>query len=352
MKQHENVFTVTGLSQGMSYTMYYVAVNTEEKATLVNSLSIDGEVYEEKTTAIKGAEAFAEKLENGEFLYGFEIELENATSESLVLEQFDISCPLNKTTLGDVKTSDNKTYRVYMQRGSIPQGNNTYTILINLKDGTQLKGSCYLDLQAPRVNARSIEWKDAGTIEVVVNSDEAGTLYYAIQDEVEGEGTITAKDPAQIYANGTKISIGYGLNYVTVKDVKAGQWFCYVSEDAKGNREDFYSYKQIPEYTEPVPDDTSQPQITGVTVLRATNGAKLKVVFNQTVYGLYDNSMTQISGIDKRLAFSTEYSSEGELEDNVLTLTVMDPTISIPTGSHTLTIVFYDGETLTFDFTV
>jgi hypothetical protein len=75
-------------------------------------------------------------------------------------------------------------------------------------------------------------------------------------------------------------------------------------------------------------------------------------VFNQSVYGLYDNSLTQISGIDKRLAFSTEYSSEGELEDNVLTLTVMDPSISIPTGNHTLTIVFYDGTTLTFDFTV
>jgi hypothetical protein len=30
----------------------------------------------------------------------------------------------------------------------------------------------------------------------------------------------------------------------------------------------------------------------------------------------------------------------------------MDPTISIPEGSHTLTIVLYDGTTLTFDFTV
>ncbi len=352
MKQHENVFTITGLTEGMPYTMYYVAVNTEEKSTLVNSLSIDGEVFEEKTTAIKGAEAFAEKLANGEFLYGFEIELETPTSESLTLEQFDISCPLSKTTLGDVKTSDNRIYRVYMQRGSIPQGNNTYTILINLKDGTQLKGSCYLDLQAPRVNARSIEWKDEDTIEVVVNSDEAGTLYYAIQDEVEGEGTIVAKDPAQIYASGTKVSIGYGLNYVTVKGIKAGQWFCYVSEDAKGNREDFYSYKQIPEYTAPDPDETSQPKITDVTVVKTSSNAKLKVVFNQSVYGLYDNSLTQISGIDKRLAFSTEYSSEGELEDNVLTLTVMDPSISIPTGNHTLTIVFYDGTTLTFDFTV
>ena len=352
MKQHENVFDITGLSEGMSYTMYYAAVNMEGKATLVNSLSIGGEVYEEKTTAIKGAEAFAEKQENGEFLYGFEIELENAVSGGLTLEQFDISCPLNKTTLGEVRTSDNRIYRVYMQRGSVPKGNNTYTILINLKDGTQLKGTCYLDLQAPMVNARSIEWKDGDTIEVVVNSDEAGTLYYAVLDEVEGEGTITAKDPAQIYANGTTSEIGYGLNYITVKGVKEGQWFCYASEDAKGNREEFYSYKQIPEYTAPAPDETSQPKITGVTVLRASGGAKLKVVFNQTINGLYDNSMTQISGIDKKLGFSTEYGSEGDLEENVLTLTVMDPSISIPAGSHTLTIVLYEGKTLTFDFTV
>ena len=352
MKQHENRFTVSGLVEGMSYIMYYVAVNTEGKATLVKSLSIDGEIYEENAGAIKGAEAFAEKLENGEFLYGFEIELETATAESLTLDQFNISCPQNETELGEVRTSDNRIYRVYMQRGSIPKGNNTYTILISLKDGTQLKGTCYLDLQAPRVDARSIEWTDADTIRVTVNSDEAGTLYYGIQDEVEGEGTITAKDPAQIYANGARESIGYGLNYITVTGIKEGQWFCYASEDAKGNREDFYSYKQIPEYTEPEPDDTLKPQITGVEVLKASDGAKLRVVFDQTVEGLYKNEETQISGIDKKLGFIAEYGSEGDLEGNVLILTVMDLAISIPAGGHTLTIVFYDGTTLTFDFTV
>ncbi|MDE6925293.1 MAG: hypothetical protein K2P59_08560 [Acetatifactor sp.] len=352
MKQHENAFTVTGLTEGMPYTMYYVAVNTEGKATLVRSLSIGGEVNEESAAAIKGARAFAEKQGNGEYLYGFEIELETATSESLTLEQFDISCPLNETTLGEVRTSDNRIYRVYMQRGSIPKGNNTYTILISLKDGTQLKGMCYLDLQAPRVDARSIEWKEADTIQVIVNSDEAGTLYYAIQDEVEGEGTTAAKDPARIYANGTQIAIGYGLNYITVRGVKEGQWFCFASEDAQGNREDFYSYKQIPEYTDPEPGDTSQPEITGVTVLKTSDGAKLQVVFDQTIYGLYDNSGTQISGITGKLGFYADYSSEGGLEDNVLTLTVMDPSVSIPSGSHILTIVLNSGKTLTFDFTV
>lgn len=117
MKQHQNSITIAGLTEGMSYTMYYVAVNTEEKSTLVNSLSIAGDVHEETAAAIKSAEAFEEKLANGEFLYGFEIELETATSESLTLDQFDISCPLNETKLGEVKTSDNKTYRVYIQRG-------------------------------------------------------------------------------------------------------------------------------------------------------------------------------------------------------------------------------------------
>ncbi len=351
MKQHENVLTVTGLTEGMPYTMYYVAVNTEGKATLVNSLSIGGEVYVENATAIKGAQAFAEKQENGTFLYGFEIELETATPESLALEQFHISCPQNETALGAVKTSDNRIYRVYMQEGSIPKGNNTYTILINLKDGTQLKGTCYLDLQAPSVKIRSIEWKDTDTIQVVVNSDEAGTLYYAIQDQVEGEGTIVGKDPAQIYANGETVSIGFGLNYITIKGARAGQWFCCASEDERENREDFYSYEQIPEYTDPAPDDTSQPKITDVTVLRSSNGAKIKVVFNQTVFGRYDNGETQISGVSQKLGFTAGYSSEGGLEDNVLTLTVMDPSITIPTGSHTLTIVI-DGTTLTFDFTV
>ena len=76
MKQHENAFSITGLAEGMSYTMYYVAVNTEEKSTLVNSLSISGNVHDVNVSSIQRAEAFAEKLESGEYLYGFEIELE------------------------------------------------------------------------------------------------------------------------------------------------------------------------------------------------------------------------------------------------------------------------------------
>ncbi|MDE7222420.1 MAG: hypothetical protein K2O34_01405, partial [Acetatifactor sp.] len=326
MKQHQNVFTVTGLTEGMSYTMYYVAVNTEEKSTLVNSLTIEENVHEETAAAIKGAKAFAEKQENGEILYGFEIELETATPESLTLGQFDISCPLNETTLGSVKTSDNKTYRVYMQRGSIPKGNNTYTILINMKDGTQLKGTCYLDLQAPRVSIRSIEWTDKDTVRITVNSDEAGDLYYAILDNVEGEGTIAAKDPTQIYANGTKVSIGYGLNYITVKGAAAGQWFCCASEDAQGNREDFYSYKEIPVYTAPDQEQPTLPQITGLTVVSDT---QLKVVFDNSVYGFYENSLTQISGLGGRPMLQASYESEGDMEDNVVIITIMNG-ISIP----------------------
>lgn len=350
MKQHENVFTVTGLSEGMSYIMYYVAVNTEEKSTLVQSLSIEENVHEETTTAIEGAKAFKEKQENGEFLYGFVIELDSATSESLTLDQFDISCPKDKAALGEVKTSDNRTYRVYMQRGSIPKSNNTYTIVINMKDGTQLKGTCYLDLQAPRVSMRDIKWKDANTVTVTVNSDEAGSLYYKVQDTVEGEGTTAPKDPAQIYAEGTKVSMGYGLNDITIENAAQGQWFCCASEDERGNREAFYSYWKIPEYTEsPDEEQTSWPQITDVKVISST---ELKVVFDKTVKGLYENGKTQISGLDGKALFIAEYGSEGGIEDNVLYITIRD--MSIPEGSHTLTIVLDDGTTSTtlpYDFT-
>ncbi len=351
MKQHENVITVTGLTEGMPYTMYYTAVNTEGKSTLVNSLSIDGEVHEETAAALKSAEAFAEKQANGEILYGFEIELETATEKSLTLGQFDISCPLNETTLGEVKTSDNRIYRVYMQRGSIPKGNNTYTILINLNDGTQLKGTCYLDLQAPNISIRSIEWENEDTIKVTFNSDEAGILYYAVQDTVEGEGTTAPKDPAQIYAAGTPYSMGYGLNYITVSGVSAGQWFCCASEDAKGNREDFYSYQEIPVYTAPDQDESSWPQITGVTVVSST---KLKVVFDKTVEGLYENSQTQISGLSGKPLFEAVYESEGGTPKNVVIISINNG-ITIPEGSHTLTVILDDGTTetrVTYEFTL
>ena len=337
MEQHENAITVTGLKEGMSYTVYYVAVNTEEKSTLVNSFSIDGKVHEETAEAIKGAKAFAEKLNVNEYLYGFEIELEAATSETLTLEQFNISCPLNETELGEVRTSDNKTYHIYMKRGTIPKGNNTYTILINMKDGTQLKGTCYLDLEAPQVSIWDFEWIDETTVKVMVNSNEAGYLYYAIQDTVEGEGTVEGKDPSQIYAGGTKVKMGYGLNYITVQGIREGQWFCCASEDNRENREDFYTYKRIPAYTAPDPDQAEWPQISSVTV---TGDKTFKVVFDKSTNDVYyENMETQISGLGGKPLFSATWGSEGGLENNVLNFTLKN--LTIPEGECTLTIVLY-----------
>ena len=337
MEQHENTITVTGLKEGMSYTVYYVAVNTEEKSTLVNSFSIDGKVHEETAEAIKGAKAFAEKLNVNEYLYGFEIELEAATSEALTIEQFNISCPLNETELEKVSTSDNRTYRVYMKRGTIPKGNNTYTILINMKDGTQLKGTCYLDLEAPQVSIWDFEWIDETTVKVMVNSNEAGFLYYAIQDTVEGEGTVEGKDPSQIYAGGTKVKMGYGLNYITVQGIREGQWFCCASEDNRENREDFYTYKRIPAYTAPDPDQAEWPQISSVTV---TGDKTFKVVFDKSTNDVYyENMETQISGLGGKPLFSATWGSEGGLENNVLNFTLKN--LTIPEGECTLTIVLY-----------
>ena len=351
MNQHQNSFTVTGLTEGVSYTMYYVAVDTEEKATVVNSLTIGSEVHAETADAIKGAKPFAEEQWDGNFWYGFEIELETATSSPLTLDQFDISCPLSETTLDKVQTSDNKVYRVYMDRYSIPKGNNTYTIIINMADGTQLKGKCYFDLQAPNATAWDIVWTAQDTVEITVDSDEAGTLYYLIQDEVEGSDSIAPKDPTQVYANGTQTSMGHGSNYITVQGVKAGQWFCYATEDKAGNRESFYSYTQIPEYTPPTPEDESTPKITD---FRISSNKELEVVFNQTINGSYTNEFTQISGMDGKILFGASYSSEGGLEDNVLNLTIMNSTIS--PASHTLTLYFEkeDGSysIVTYDFTV
>lgn len=347
MKQHENTFTITGLAEGMSYTMYYVAVNTEDKATLVNSLSIEANVYEDTAVALKKAEAFEEKQENGYYLYGFVIELDSATAEPLTLDQFNVSCPQHETALETVKTSDNRTYRVYMKSGSVPKGNNTYTILIHLKDNTQLKGTCYLDLQAPGVTIREINWENENTVKVEVNSDEEGFLYYRIQDMVEGAGTTAPKDPAPIYDGGTKVSMGYGLNYITIENVSAGQWFCCASEDKRGNREGFYSYKQIQEYTgSPDEEQPSWPQIKDVEVLSST---RLKVVFDKSVDGLYKNTQTQISGLSGQLLIEMKNNSEWD----VLDLTILN--MSITEGSHTLSIVLDDGTKSTklthnFDF--
>lgn len=145
--------------------------------------------------------------------------------------------------------------------------------------------------------------------------------------------------------------MGHGSNYITVQGVKAGQWFCYATEDKAGNRESFYSYTQIPEYTPPTPEDESTPKITD---FRISSNKELEVVFNQTINGSYTNEFTQISGMDGKILFGASYSSEGGLEDNVLNLTIMNSTIS--PGSHTLTLYFKKEDNsyslVTYNFTM
>ena len=336
-----NSFEVSGLEAGKAYTLRYVAVNPDGKRTLIKTIDIPAEVAQpDGPITITSAQRLITPFNANEFIYGFEITFSAVIKETLTIDNFNIHCPKNETTLDpNIQTDDNQTYKVYMPRGTVPKGRNHYTIEVTFADGTIASGSCYMDIEAPNVSFREFTWQDENTLIARVNSSEAGTLYYAIQDEVEGEGTTAPKDPTPIYEHGQKFEMGYGLNDITLVDVTEGQWFCFASEDDVGNRENFYTYKQIPAYTEPEPEDPNALKIVSVTKWKDpyfSSRPAFLVEFNKNVMD-FMNDYTQFggSGITGKVALDAVYPANGDMR--CIGFSLRSPSTVTP-GEYTITL--------------
>lgn len=227
MNLHLNTLQVSGLEKGIPYTFYYIAKDSDGRITQVYKISIPGQAdtdtgQPQGANAIKNVSAFQNITDFHKEDTWFEVELEQPTKEPLELGSFAFACSLGGLTLGRVETQDNQYYTVYMKTGYYPLSNNTYTCSITLADGSIIKKSFYLDLAAPILTMQEISWTSKDEVTLSFRTDEPGTAYYKILDEIED----------------------------------TGKYFCIAAEDVNGNRTAYYSYRAIPTYAEPdIPEE-------------------------------------------------------------------------------------------------
>lgn len=315
MVQHYNAVTLSDLAEHTAYTMYYVAKGTDEKVTPVKSVKLAAEPAEAPpASSITIEKSEARRIPGADFLdehLYFEVVLSQPTDTALTQEQFHFSCPADENIhIGRVETADNKTYKVYMQKGYMIVDNNAFTCRITFADKTQAEKRFYVDLTAPNLNDFQITRAPGGKAKVAFNASEQGKIYWKVMKGVDfGAGSSKVKDPSLVTGDGAQQNIIAGQQYMDIDFAALASeknlYFCYVSEDAIGNRSTFW-YEAIPD-TETQPEPEPQPSKYQVVSIMgqveeqsfpSEKGHVLTVTMNENDAGasLFSNTDITISG--------------------------------------------------------
>ncbi len=262
MKQYLNEITLTGLQEGVSYSLYYMAVGDGNRTSLIQKLPLTSEVAPEDTSPISITEATGTFIDNANFgdeLFYFTITLSD--KKALELSNFTVECSAGSLSLGRVETTDNQTYKVYMKKGYIPFDKNTVKVTITFPNGTQATKGCYLDYTGPKLTntGLSATWKSDKELSVDVKSDKEGTFYWTVlqpNENFDPQDLYKSGDPNLVLsANPTENPLHSGtVTYTLPLDsstLPADSYLCLVGKDEKGQYSDWLVSYKIPAYVAP-----------------------------------------------------------------------------------------------------
>lgn len=367
MNNQFNEFKISGLQQGISYSLYYMAESSDGKTTLIKKMNISADIVagDSSEIHIEKADGFY-KYESffGEN-YRYEITLSQPTKEALTLDDFRISCPSDgNMSLGRLVTTDNQTYIIYMKVGSIPKGNNTFTATITFADGTTAQKQFYVDFDAPIIkNTDVVERTGEKEIKVTLDSSEKGYIYWTVlkpSDQFDPT-SIASKDPKLIMDSNPpekQIAFGEGSYTLSLDSIpEDGSYFCFITKDEKGNESSSFYYFKIPAYTPPVntPDsgegDAEQKtfKILSVTPSKYSIGACLYLDFS-----VEGNISLNQDGTKICIQYSRtkkNYEIPHSYIDSTSSSFVFKD-INYASGEYTITITLPDGRVGTKTFTI
>lgn len=272
MNRYYNEIPITGLEEGVSYTLYYMAVGEWNRTSLIQKLPITSEVAPEDTADFSITNATGTFIDNANFgdeMFYFTVQLSSPVK--LELSNFTITCSAGPLSLGRVETADNQTYKVYMKAGYIPFDKNTVKVTIQTVDGKTATKGCYLDYTGPKLTKYNLNatWdkEKENTLNVPINSDKAGTFYWAVlqpNETFDPQDLYKSGDPSIVLSANPKentllsgeATYKLALDASTLpKDVKS--YLCVVGKDEKGQYSDWMIYYEIPTYV--APEKPEQP---------------------------------------------------------------------------------------------
>lgn len=356
MKNAYNELKIDSLEEDTPYTLYYVAVDLDNKVTPVKSIDIMAQPVEEpdKSTA-EINKITGHYKDNGLWgeNYWYEVEFSEPIEGELELDQFELTCPAQSgLTLGRVEKISDTFFKIYMKVGVVPESNNTFTMTVRFKDGTQTSKSFYFDIEPPIVTAFDVKATTEGAIKVSFRASEEGVAYYKVYDKDEFDDNVAGKDPTDIYETGESKVISYGTNIIETTATE-GQWFCLVLEDTMGNRMAFIERGQVPAYVPPEPEVPDAIKIMDIKPGVDSSGRPyVEVTFNQVVkiqtQSSYAPEITNLSG--KKALYEITYKGGDSITGSEVAVIKILNGLKINAGEH-LVRVYIDGKLYEGEFT-
>lgn len=352
MKYQYNELQITGLTENISYALYYVAVGQDNKVTPIKSIQIEAEpVKQPEQGEFSSINAKGFTLPATDFFVemgGFEIELNRATKEPLKLEDFTIICPKNgKLTLGRLETEDNKTYKLYMKKGYNFVSGTTYNATITFNNGTQASKKFFVDVWVDDITELNVKLTTDSALQVSFKAKENGKIYYDVTDEDQQNSN--PKDPTELFEKGQVQEITSGYNILEGIVAKEGQWFRYAVEDELGNRMTRYGYERVPKYVpENKPDESEALKVTNIEFKKDSGYygyGQIVITFNREVQINSANTRdVKITNVDGKFAVDAQFDYFTPTDTLKLDLRNVSGMV-INTGEHQLTFrLTYEGK--------
>ncbi|WP_270428602.1 hypothetical protein [Faecalimonas umbilicata] len=259
MKTGFNKVLISGLEEGISYSLYYVMEAHDGRTSdVLGPITVSGNVQEDPNISSEyQIVSVGEKPKNT-----ITVELNKAPAEELTLDNFFFICPTGSPITTDKAqlfvSEDRKVYTIVIPE-NYGHKDNQYIAKVTFSDGTVAKKSFVVEYNPPRITEQKVERISETSFRYSFVSDESGTLYYGTYN-FNGSYNWENNTPTGDQLVGgeiasSQIQMHSGYNQVEISYNGTDKDYFALPVDVYGNYAGYTEHDKIPAYVPQVPEE-------------------------------------------------------------------------------------------------
>lgn len=259
MKTGFNKVLISGLEEGISYSLYYVMEAHDGRTSdVLGPITVSGNVQEDPNISSEyQIVSVGEKPKNT-----ITVELNKAPAEELTLDNFSFICPTGSPITTDKAqlfvSEDRKVYTIVIPE-NYGHKDNQYIAKVTFSDGTVAKKSFVVEYNPPRITEQKVERISETSFRYSFVSDESGTLYYGTYN-FNGSYNWENNTPTGNQLVGgeiasSQIQMHSGYNQVEISYNGTDKDYFALPVDVYGNYAGYTEHDKIPAYVPQVPEE-------------------------------------------------------------------------------------------------
>lgn len=259
IKMGFNKVLISGLEEGISYSLYYVMEAHDGRTSdVLGPITVSGNVQEDPNISSEyQIVSVGEKPKNT-----ITVELNKAPAEELTLDNFSFICPTGSPITTDKAqlfvSEDRKVYTIVIPE-NYGHKDNQYIAKVTFSDGTVAKKSFVVEYNPPRITEQKVERISETSFRYSFVSDESGTLYYGTYN-FNGSYNWENNTPTGDQLVGgeiasSQIHMHSGYNQVEISYNGTDKDYFALPVDVYGNYAGYTEHDKIPAYVPQVPEE-------------------------------------------------------------------------------------------------